>query len=80
MDKDAQKKIGIIVTVIGISCLILFQVIKFSNQPIMVTSAMGTGYMGGWSRQTISMVNTFSIISVIDITLGLLMVFQSKKK
>lgn len=80
MGKEMQKKIGIIVTIIGIVCFILIQIIKLSNQPIMVTSPMGTGYMGGWSSQTISMFNTFSIVSVIDIISGLVMIYQSKKK
>lgn len=79
METKIRKKLGIIVTIVGIVCVLLLWGVKEANKPIKVTSSFGTGYMGGLSSETVDALNMFIVIGVVDIIAGVALMLTAPK-
>ena len=70
MDKKTLKILGIIMLCAGILLAVVCGIAKESNKPIKVTSSFGSGYMGGWSSQTIQMLDTMTALGGVAAVVG----------
>lgn len=73
-------KVGILFMVIGIVGSLALYGIRESNKPIKVTSSLGSGYMGGWSTDTVDMLNMFIVVGVADAVAGCVMLVAGLAK
>lgn len=80
MKNSTWYKLGIVLLCVGILVATIFYIVKESNQPIYVSSSFGTGYMGGWSKSTLNMLNTFSMLGLVEAIIGFVMVICFRKK
>lgn len=70
--RSFRKKLGIVMIIVGLVGVIAFQGGIESNQPMYVSTSLGSGYMGGLSSQTTDMLNGLTVLGVIEIIAGFL--------
>lgn len=74
-----NKKLGVVMLVVGVIDAIAMYYIKNANQPVRVTSAWGSGYMtDGWG-DALPMFNVLMVLGIIMAVVGLITVFAAKK-
>ena len=73
------KKLGAVMLVVGILDAVIMYFIKQANQPVRVSSSLGSGYMtDGWG-DALPMFNAFMVIGIIMAVIGLITLIAAKK-
>lgn len=80
MTYKMRKKLGVILTILGLVCALALFLVKESNQPIKVTSSFGSGYMGGWSDSTNEMLDMFIGVGILDAIVGVGLIIAPDRK
>lgn len=74
-----SRKFGVFSLISGVLCSLFFNYLKGINQPVRVTSALGSGYMtDGWG-DAVGMFNFFIGAGAVIAILGLIIIIFPKK-
>ena len=74
-----SKKFGVVMLVAGILEVVVTRFLKQANQPVYVSSSLGSGYMtDGWG-DALPMFNAIMVAGVIMAVIGLIMLIAAKK-